>query len=130
MLYIIDSYAWIEYFIGSKKGNVLKKLFLDEKNTFVTAECCFAEIIGWSLKNNQDFDKLFRIIRANSHIISLTEHNWIDAGKERFEQRKTRKDFGLIDSIILVKQKEFSCKLVTGDRHFKGMKDIVFLGGR
>jgi len=43
MLYIIDSYAWVEYFIGSKKGEVLKKLFLDEKNYFILKHLHFHE---------------------------------------------------------------------------------------
>ncbi|MEK7120859.1 MAG: hypothetical protein AAB840_02095 [Patescibacteria group bacterium] len=127
MLHILDSYAWVEYFIGSQKGEILKKLFLDEKNRFATVECCLAEIQGWALKNKQDFDSLFRIIRANSTILPITEHDWIDTGKERFEQRKTQKDFGLIDTVILIKQKEFTSFIVTGDKHFKGKKNIIFL---
>ncbi len=127
MLYILDSYAWVEYFIGSHKGEVLKKLFLDEKNRFATVECCLAEIQGWALKNKQDFNNLFKIIRANSTILPLIEHDWIDAGKERFEQRKTQKDFGLIDAVILIKQREFNSLIVTGDQHFKGKKHIIFL---
>lgn len=127
MLYIIDSYAWVEYFIGSQRGEMLKKLFLDEKNHFATVECCLAEIQGWALNNGQDFNSLFRIIRANSTIALITEHDWIDAGKERFEQRKTQKDFGLIDAVILTKQKECNGFIVTGDKHFKGKKNIVFL---
>jgi len=127
MLYILDSYAWVEYFIGSQKGEMLKKLFLNEKNRFATVECCLAEIQGWALKNDQDFDRLFTIIRANSTILPLTEHDWIDAGKERFEQRKTQKNFGLIDAVILIKQKELNGIIVTGDEHFKGKENIVFL---
>lgn len=127
MIYFIDSYAWIEYFIGSAKGDILKKLLQDERNRFGTIECCLAEVRGWALNNNQDFDSLFKIIRANSEIITLTEHDWIDAGKERFEQRKTQKDFGLIDATLLVKQKEFNCKIISGDKHFAHLKDIVFL---
>ncbi|MBI4141831.1 PIN domain-containing protein [Candidatus Woesearchaeota archaeon] len=122
MLYIIDSYAWVEYFIGSKKGEVLRKLFSYESNEFITVECCLAEIKSWSLRNEQDFDKLFKIVRANSTIVSLNEHNWIHAGEERFHQRKTQNDFGLIDAVILIKQKEYSCHVVTGDKHFKNMK--------
>ena len=128
MLYILDSYAWVEYFIGSEKSGIMKKLFLDNKNSFLTIECCLAEIKGWALKNNQDFDQLFKVIRANSRITSITEHDWIGAGLERFEQRKTQKDFGLIDAVILIKQKEFNCKIITGDRHLKDMKKIIFLG--
>ncbi len=127
MIYIIDSYAWIEYFIGSEKGKVLKKLFLDKKNKFLTVECCLAEIMGWSLVNNQDFDQLFKIIRANSNIIQITKYDWIEAAKERFEQRKTQKDFGLIDAVILKKQKELNCRVISGDKHFKNLKNVVFI---
>jgi predicted nucleic acid-binding protein len=127
MYFIIDSYAWIEYFIGSEKGEVLRKLFTDERNQFYTVECCFAEIMGWALKNNRNFDELFKIIRADSTTIVLTEHDWIDAGKERFEQRKRQRDFGLIDAVLLVKQKELGCKIISGDQHFKNLKNVVFL---
>ena len=127
MFYIIDSYTWIEYFIGSSKGETLRKLFMDERNRFTTLECCLAEIMGWSLKNNQDFAWLFTIVRSNSDILQITEHDWIDAGKERHEQRKHQKDFGLIDSVILVKQKEFNCKVISGDKHFKNLPNVVFL---
>lgn len=127
MIFIVDSHAWIEYFIGSKKGETLRKLFLDGKNKFLTVECCLAEITGWSIVNYKDFDMLFRVIRTNSSIIPLTEHDWIDAGRERIEQRKLQKDFGLIDSVILVKQKEFNCKIVSGDKHFRNLKNVIFL---
>ena len=127
MLYIIDTYAWVEYFLGSVKGEVLKKLFEDEKHRFFTVECCLAEIKAWALQNNKDFDVLFKIVRSNSSILPLTEHNWIDAASARFEQRKERKNFGMIDAILLVKQKEYSCMIVTGDKHFKGLNETIFL---
>ncbi|MBS3079806.1 PIN domain-containing protein [Candidatus Pacearchaeota archaeon] len=127
MEYIIDSYAWIEYFLGSFKGEVLKKLFLDPKNKFFTLECCLAEINGWAIKNNNDFSNLLLIIKANSEILNLKEIDWILAGEERAKQRQNQKDFGLIDSVILVKQKEFDYKIITGDKHFKDLKKIIFL---
>lgn len=127
MIHIIDTYAWIEYFIGSSKGEVLRKLLLHDGNKFLTVECCLGEIKGWALRNNDDFDRHFRIIRANSDMLPIMEHDWILAGQERFDQRKTQKDFGLIDAAILVKQKELDCKLISGDKHFKNLKNIIFL---
>jgi len=125
---IIDSYAWVEYFNGSEKGDVLRKLFLKEDNSFFTVECCLAEIKGWALRENQDFDKILRVIRANSEILEMSEQDWIDAAVERFEQRKKQKDFGMFDAAILAKQKEKRCKVISGDKHFKGLKGVVFLG--
>lgn len=127
MNYIIDSYAWIEYFIGSKKGKILKKLFLDQENKFFTVECCLAEIKGWTLRNNIDFLNLLKTIKSNSTITSLGEIDWIKAGEERFNQREKQKDFGLIDSIIIVKQNELNSQVISGDKHFKSLKNVVFL---
>src|SRR3989344_5175292 len=108
MLLIIDTHAWIEYFLGSKKGEAFQKLFQDDKNTFLTIECCLAEVKGWSLKNNKDFSELFKIIRSNSRIVSINGYDWIDAVAIRFEQRKSHKNFGLFDAMLLVKQHEFN----------------------
>ncbi len=127
MIYLIDSYAWIEYFIGSLKGAAVQKLFLDEKNRFLTVECCLAEIKGWALRESKDFDPLLKIILANSTIVVILQHDWLEAAAVRFEQRKQQKDFGLIDAIILVKQKEHNGIVVSGDRHFKELKNVLFL---
>jgi len=123
----MDSYAWVEYFLGSSKSKILRKLFLNSKNSFITIDCCLAEINGWSLKNKKDFNRLFKIIIANSNILSLTEKDWINAGEERFKQRRLQKDFGLINSVILVKQKELNCKIISGDKHFKNINGVIFL---
>lgn len=128
MIYIVDSHAWIEYFLGSKKGEILEKMLTNEENNFLTIDCCLAEIKGFCLRNNSDFERFYRIVRANSTIISLTEYDWIKAADECYIQRKKQKDFGLIDATILIKQSEFNCKIITGDKHFKGMPNIVFTG--
>jgi|SRR3989344_3056679 len=125
---ILDSHAWIEYFNGSKKGEIVRRLFSNE-NDFITIECCLAEIKGWALKNNKNFDELYRLIISNSEILEIEENDWIKAAEERFEQRKTQKDFGLIDAMILVKQKELNCKIISGDSHFEKIKNVIFLRG-
>src|SRR3989344_5867522 len=119
MFYLIDSYAWVEYFLGSSKGVVLKDFLSQEKNKFYTAAPCLAEINGWALKNQQDFNQILKIITSNSEIIQVSDEEWISAGKERFDQGKTQKDFGMIDSVLLVKQKTLNCKIISGDKHFQ-----------
>jgi hypothetical protein len=53
---------------------------------------------------------------------------WIGAAKIRFEMRKKIKNFGLIDSILVAKQQEFKCKVISGDFHFKSLKNVVYMG--
>ena len=127
MNFILDTYAWIEYFIGSEKGSKVKKLFKNEKNKFYTVICCLAEIKGWTLKNNVESKEIIYLMKTNSEILQLTEEDWIKAAKEKNEQRKSKDRFGLIDATLLVKQKDIDAKIVTGDKHFAGFKDTIFI---
>ena len=127
MNYLIDSHAWIEYFQGSKKGSVVKRYLEDERNQFLTVICCLAEIRGWSLKNQRNFEEYVKIVESNSTILPLNKEEWIQAAEEKHEQRKTQKDFGLIDATLLVKQKQLHAKIISGDKHFKHLKNVIFL---
>ncbi len=127
MLYLIDSHAWIEYFIGSAKGRILRRLFLNRKHEFATLSCCIGEIRGWSLREDKDFEELYSLIRSNSSSLPVSEEEWIAAAEERHKQRKVEKGFGLIDAAILIKQKQLRCGIVSGDRHFRHLGKVVFL---
>ncbi|MBI4148577.1 PIN domain-containing protein [Candidatus Woesearchaeota archaeon] len=125
--YIVDAYAWIEYFRGSKKGEPFKKLLMSEAIAFISVECTIAEVRLWAIRNTIDFDKLFVVMKANSSFSPVTLHDWIEAAAIRQEMRKTRERFGLIDALLLVKQKEQRCHIITGDPHFKGLPSITYL---
>ena len=126
MIHIIDTYAWIEYFKGSKQGLIVKKLLENSKNKFITMECCLSELRGFCFKNNLDFSKIYDIVRKNSIILPVMRDIWIIAAKIKFELRKTIKNFGLIDSILIAKQQELKCKIISGDHHFKKLKILFF----
>ena len=76
---------------------------------------------------NEDFKKLFSIIKIGSIIESINLDNWINAAKTRHKKREKIKNFGLMDAIILAKQIEIEGKIVTGDSHFKNQKNVEFL---
>src|SRR3989338_7265627 len=128
MRYIIDSYAWIEYLTGSKEGQRMEKLFADMGNKFVTMECCVAEILSYCLRNNIGFNGINDAINKNSFIFHVLREHWIEGAKIRFEMRKKIKGFGLIDAVLIAKQREINAEIITGDPHFKGLKSIVYIG--
>lgn len=127
MLYIIDTYAWVEYFTGSEKGKKVRKLFENLMNRFVTLECCLAELKGWSIKNRIDFEDVLKIIAANSEILPVLKDEWINAAIIKHEMVKRIKDFGLIDALLIAKQKKLNCRIITADLHFKNLRGIEFL---
>lgn len=128
MLYIIDAYAWVEYFIGSEKGKKVREIVHSEENDVITPECCVAEFKGWCMREGKNFEEGYAIIRANSKIEVITLEDWLDAAEIRHNLRKKIHDFGIIDSLIVAKQKKDKCRVLTGDPHFKGIANVEFLG--
>jgi len=123
---IIDSYAWIEYFFGSEKGKKVRDVM--EKNECYTLESNLAEIYEWSKKNEEDFSFLQKIIIVKSRILSINRKDWLRGVEIKLEKRRKQKGFGLIDGLMLAKQEELKCRLITGDKHFKNIKNVIFLG--
>jgi predicted nucleic acid-binding protein len=123
---ILDSYAWIEYFCGSRAGKQVNDLV--EKGNCYTIECNLAEIYEWALMHREDFSFILSIIASKSRIIPVNRRDWIRGVEIKADMRKKKKnDFGLVDAIVIAKQEELKCKVITGDPHFKGEKNIIFL---
>ena len=123
--YVFDTFAWIEYFQASKKGEVVKEFL--EKHKIATPIIAIAELADSYLRIGEELGERYDFIIANSTIINLTPELCIEGAKIKKEMRKLEKDFGLIDGIIYAIAKELKAKLVSGDHHFKNAKDVVFL---
>ena len=82
---------------------------------------------GWSIRNNIDFQEILKIVESNSKVVPVSRNNWIDAAAIKSQMSRKIRDFGLIDSILVSKQKEAKCKIITADQHFKNLKGIEFL---
>ncbi len=127
IVFLMDTYAWIEYFLGSKRGEKVKKIIEDENNVIITPECCLAEIKGWAIRENVDFEELYTIVRKISDIRCILTQDWLEAATIRSEIRKIEKNFGMIDALILAQQKRTGCTIVSGDTHFRNLKDVIFI---
>lgn len=127
MLYIIDTYAWVEYLTGSEKGKKVREMLEDSRSRFITIECCLAELNGWSMKNRIDFQGVLKVVEINSEILPVSRDEWINAAIIKSEMARSIKDFGLVDALLIAKQKKLNCRIITADLHFKNLKGIEFL---
>jgi|SRR3989344_9233665 len=127
VIYIIDTYGWIKYLIGTEQGQVLRKLF-QKNNKFITMECCLSELKSYCLRKGIDFSIIYKSVKKNSVILPVLITNWLDASDIKHKMRENIKDFGLIDSILISKQNELQSHIISGDRHFKGLKNVVYIG--
>ena len=121
---LLDTYAWIEFFIGSEKGNVVNKIL--KNNICYTSAISIAEISEWVERGNYDRKKIFSDVESFSTIIDLDGSILESAGIIKVKKRQKIKDFGMVDAIILATAKLHEMKIVTGDKHFND-ENIVAL---
>ena len=66
-------------------------------------------------------------IRASSQILHLTLDTAVIAGENAVEMKKKIVGWGLADSIVLVHAREANARVVTGDEHFRKVKETIFI---
>ncbi|MBN1385548.1 PIN domain-containing protein [Candidatus Woesearchaeota archaeon] len=127
MKYVIDSSAWIELFLGSAEGKKAAKVIKNPKNVIITSDVTFGEIYSWAMKNGFDAGKLMGCIRQNSEVFETYVNIWIEAADLRDRRREKAKKFSLIDAIIYRISQMTKARLVTKDKDFKGLKNVILL---
>jgi len=130
--YVIDSYAWVEYFRASEAGEVAKEFI--EHGKSATPTIVVAEISRKLLKeidegNETEEGRLKRLefIRATTQVVDLDFAIAVQAGEIDSSMKKQRRGWGLADSIILCTAKVVQGRVVTGDEHFRGLDETVFI---
>ena len=125
--FLIDTFAWIEYFKGTKKGEMVRDCIEKEKTftpTIVLAE--LSDVYERTKVPNWERDLAFIISKTT--ILDLNQQQAIESGKIKNAVRKKYKTkFGLADAIILATARKMNAKVVTGDKHFEKLSEVVFI---
>ena len=130
--YVIDAYAWIEYFKASKCGEVAKKYIESEDSatpTIVVSEISrkLQREIEVGNETREGRLKLLEFIRATSRIVNLDFEVAVEAGKIDLDMKKKVKGWGLAYSIVLCTARNAKGKVVTGDEHFRELEEVIFI---
>ena len=125
--FIVDASAWIEYFRGTAYGAKLNDILEDPTTDVYTCAITIAEIISKTAREDRDIEAAYYIILSNSQIIKLDDEISKQAGFLHYKMRQTSKDFGIADAFILAAANRFEAKIITGDPHFKGLKNTLMI---
>jgi predicted nucleic acid-binding protein len=127
-IYVLDSFAWVEYVLGSPMGSFVEYLLKIPDVELITPSIVIAELsFKFQLEQNPKWDMLRKFIKIKTKSIDLTYEMAEKSGTQKLQLRKTIKGIGLADAIIYQTSIEMSAKLVTGDPHFEMIKDVVYL---
>lgn len=125
--YLLDTYAWIEYFLGSEEGESVKNIIEKEKTS--TSIISIAELSDKYYRENliEEWKKRFLFIINNSKIVDLSLIIAQNVGKTKKKLREQENTVGLADAIIYETAKKLRSKIVTGDIHFRNLENVIFL---
>ena len=127
MKYLIDAYAWIEYLEGSKLGEKLREIINNSNDEIFSLNITIAEVVSKVKRKKGNIEIAFEAINSNSKIAEITPEIAKKAGIFHAEIRQKIESFGLVDALIFIFAKEMNAKILTGDEHFKGFKEAVFI---
>ena len=129
MRYIMDSYAWLEYFMGSEAGRKVKQIIEAEADEKLTPSICLAETYSKILRTEDEEKAELRrtFIKSRSALIPLDEDLAVEAAKTDVAMKKKVRNWGLADSIVLSTARSRKGKVVTGDPHFRGLDQAYMI---
>jgi|SRR3989344_7659768 len=122
---IFDSYAWIEYFLGTDKGKIVESYF--EKDKIITPSIVLVELSCKAEREDWSFKEYLTFIKSKSQIVGISEETIIGCGKIYIYEKNKKKEFGIIDAIILTTARNLNAKILTGDKHFFDIKEVVMI---
>lgn len=131
---VMDSYAWIELFLGSEKGKKVIEI-ISSADEVITPDLVLAEIGRKYIKegaNEKEVKNRLKFIEENSIVVCLDADISIEGGKAFLElleksKKESKNKPALTDSILLALARKYSAKIVSEDKIFEGMKEVILI---
>jgi predicted nucleic acid-binding protein len=124
---VVDSFAWIEYFAGTKPGEMVAK-YIESANS-ITPTIVIVELSSKYAGLQQDFAPKLKFISLKSRVIALDQQIAVEAGGINAERKRKIARWGMADSIILATARMHEVRVLTGDEHFRDLagKEAVMI---
>ena len=116
-----DSWAWVEYFRGSRAGQSVRAMVEGDEVLFTPA-VCLTELKAKYISEGRDPAERLQFIKLRTSITSVD-----DAVAEDAADLKIRHRLHTVDALVLACARKAGGELVTGDAHFKGLAGVVMI---
>ncbi len=116
-----DSWAWVEYFRGSRAGLEVKEI-IESKEVLFTPSVCLAELKAKYLAEGHDPRERLQFIKSRTSIVE------VDASvAEAAADLKLQHRLHMVDAIVLASAMARKSELVSGDKHFRDVPGVAML---
>ncbi len=128
---VFDTYAWVDYLAGGQRASRVSKILADKSyRQKVTPATAIAELTEKLLREGAEPSKIEQVVQfiaSHTKIYPCDRDLATLAGQINFVQKKKVKDWGMLDSLNYAVANLLNCFFVTGDPHFTGKGDVIFL---
>lgn len=122
---LLDSSAWIEYFLGTAKGKTINQ-WLKGSPAYASA-MSYAEITRWALRSGRSPDSFIHQLEEVARILPMEKSTLIAAGYISEQRRKTHEKWSLSDGIIYATARKHGLEVLTTDHDFKGLDNAIVI---
>lgn len=123
---LLDTSAWIEIFRDTDKGRKALETLKSEDGAYACV-ISIAEISSWADKNRFDPSMLLQELGKTADYVDLDRGILQQSGLDYNKLRKTKEKISLIDAIIYTTAAIHGLKLLTCDRDFEGLPDVILI---
>lgn len=119
----LDSWAWIEFFKGSQRGSMVREQISSGCELFTVSTNLFETLYRISEDEGAEpAQKALSLIENRSKVVPIDKSLGVMAVDVRLKEK-----LHALDAFALAAARLYHAKLLTGDPHFKGKKDVLFL---
>lgn len=129
---MIDTYAWVEYLIGSEIGVKAKNYI--ERGRGLTPSIVLVELRKWYLReiesgrrSEREMQRHLAFVESATEVVPLDATLALKAGETDFLMKKRIRNWPIADSVIYATALSRAAQVVTGDKHFKGLNEAIYL---
>jgi len=123
--YVIDSFAWFEYFLGSEMGKKAKPYI--EAGHALTPTIVIAELADKYNREKMSFSEKLNYILMRTQDVGLDIAIAKESGRLNKARKSVNKRWGLADSIILATARARNAKIITGNEHYRDLTNDAIM---
>lgn len=130
---VFDSYAWLVYAMGGPRAEDVTRYLEHERIEILTPSSVLAEVSDVLRRNSvakETRNQVITYIKGKSLVVSINSAIAEIAGEINFVNRveKKIKNWGMLDAMVYAVAMENRGRVLTCDPHFKGLKDVIYIG--
>ncbi len=118
---VFDSFAWVEYFAGSRRGLNVKEI-VEDSEIIYTPSICLTEIKAKYLREGRDPKERLEFIEDRGLVLAIDRDIALMAGEFKVSLK-----LHTADALIYATGVSRGCEVVTGDPHFKDLEMVIII---